>query len=71
MPRNSELGIDTIDPGPMAMGKRKRPAKHDFDSYIEGLCRRFYADDGRPEDVGHLRAGQGPPSHRPFSRAGA
>jgi transposase len=22
--------------------------KHDFDSYVEGLCQRFYADDGRP-----------------------
>jgi hypothetical protein len=61
----------------MAMGKRKRHAKHasmwvatndlppsaahpfytrlnqildkhDFDGYVEGLCQRFYADDGRP-----------------------
>ena len=22
--------------------------KHDFDGYVEGLCQRFYADDGRP-----------------------
>src|SRR5687767_6433374 len=22
--------------------------KHDFDGYVEGLCERFYADDGRP-----------------------
>ena len=22
--------------------------QHDFDGYVEGLCRRFYADDGRP-----------------------
>jgi hypothetical protein len=22
--------------------------EHDFDGYVEGLCRRFYADDGRP-----------------------
>jgi len=22
--------------------------KHDFDGFFEGLCRRFYADDGRP-----------------------
>jgi transposase len=22
--------------------------KHDFDGFVEGLCRRFYADDGRP-----------------------
>ena len=22
--------------------------KHDFDRYVEGLCRRFNADDGRP-----------------------
>lgn len=23
--------------------------QHDFDGYVEGLCERFYADDGRPE----------------------
>jgi hypothetical protein len=22
--------------------------EHDFDEYVEGLCQRFYADDGRP-----------------------
>ena len=22
--------------------------QHDFDGYVEGLCQRFYADDGRP-----------------------
>src|SRR5688500_17399599 len=22
--------------------------KHDFDEYVEGLCERFYAEDGRP-----------------------
>jgi len=22
--------------------------QHDFDGYVEGLCERFYADDGRP-----------------------
>ena len=22
--------------------------KHDFDGYVEGLCQRFYAEDGRP-----------------------
>ena len=22
--------------------------KHEFDGYVEGLCQRFYADDGRP-----------------------
>ena len=22
--------------------------QHDFDRYVEGLCERFYADDGRP-----------------------
>jgi hypothetical protein len=22
--------------------------RHDFDGYVEGLCARFYADDGRP-----------------------
>lgn len=22
--------------------------QHDFDAYVEGLCARFYADDGRP-----------------------
>jgi hypothetical protein len=22
--------------------------QHDFDGYVEGLCRRFYADEGRP-----------------------
>jgi hypothetical protein len=22
--------------------------EHDFDGYVEGLCWRFYADDGRP-----------------------
>jgi transposase len=22
--------------------------KHDFDGFVEGLCRRFYADDGQP-----------------------
>jgi hypothetical protein len=22
--------------------------RHDFDGYVEGLCQRFYADDGRP-----------------------
>ena len=22
--------------------------EHDFDGYVEGLCQRFYADDGRP-----------------------
>jgi transposase len=22
--------------------------EHDFDRYVEGLCRRFYAGDGRP-----------------------
>jgi hypothetical protein len=21
---------------------------HDFDGYVEGLCQRFYADEGRP-----------------------
>jgi transposase len=21
---------------------------HDFDEYVEGLCQRFYADEGRP-----------------------
>jgi hypothetical protein len=23
--------------------------QHDLDGYVEGLCQRFYADDGRPE----------------------
>ena len=22
--------------------------QHDFDGYVEGLCKRFYADEGRP-----------------------
>lgn len=22
--------------------------EHDFDKYVEGLCQRFYADEGRP-----------------------
>ena len=22
--------------------------QHDLDGYVEGLCQRFYADDGRP-----------------------
>src|SRR5919201_4159460 len=22
--------------------------QHDFDGYVEGLCKRFYAEDGRP-----------------------
>jgi transposase len=22
--------------------------RHDFDEYVEGLCERFYAEDGRP-----------------------
>ena len=22
--------------------------KHHFDGYVEGICQRFYADDGRP-----------------------
>ena len=22
--------------------------RHDFDGYVEGLCQRFYADEGRP-----------------------
>ena len=31
--------------------------EHDFDGYVEGLCQRFYAGDGRP--------GLAPGAHRP------
>ena len=30
----------------MAMGNRFD--QHDFDGFVQGLCQRFYAEDGRP-----------------------
>jgi|SRR5688500_8923111 len=42
--------------------------EHDFDGYVEGLCERFYADEGRPRAAaGPLRP---PAADRVFRRLG-
>jgi hypothetical protein len=42
------LGSSTFAAHPFYTRPNQILDEHDVDAYVEGLCRRFYADEGRP-----------------------